>query len=317
MNDLEQSKYQMAEYRVSIYGRTRAEWDKLASWVNPQSHPKLHVFLQRVVGFDLVDDESKPERRVHKKFPVPKLWDFKDSPPYNYWLYYMFANLSSLNQWRKLRGFNTFVLRPARGRGWRHRPHGGCLPDVAVDLARHLTAQGTGSAVSVLPQADWTRHVAAQQQCAVPVVRAQPVPDVPQDGHERVDQHRRPAAVPPVQGAAAGGVLGGDADLQADAGGHVRAGAQLGAAVRMGDGDQAPLAGAQLPAAGPARQRGGQEQRARHPAAIPRGDAARGTRSGVADAAGGGLTRRNGTVYTNAPSLVELEFFCLPSFAHE
>ena len=163
MADLEQSKYQMAEYRVSIYGRTRGEWDKLASWVvdnglfspnvrwliqvprlydvykangtvdnfeqiirnvfeplfevtqNPQSHPKLHVFLQRVVGFDLVDDESKPERRVHKKFPVPKLWDFKDSPPYNYWLYYMFANISSLNQWRKLRGFNTFVLRPHAG----------------------------------------------------------------------------------------------------------------------------------------------------------------------------------------------------------
>ncbi|SPC63304.1 probable AMD1 - AMP deaminase [Ustilago sp. UG-2017b] len=163
MADLEQSKYQMAEYRVSIYGRTKGEWDKLASWVvdnglfspnvrwliqvprlydvykangtvenfeqiirnvyeplfevtkNPQSHRKLHVFLQRVVGFDLVDDESKPERRVHKKFPVPKLWDFKDSPPYNYWLYYMFANISSLNQWRKLRGFNTFVLRPHAG----------------------------------------------------------------------------------------------------------------------------------------------------------------------------------------------------------
>uniref|UniRef100_V5GSF1 AMP deaminase n=2 Tax=Kalmanozyma brasiliensis (strain GHG001) TaxID=1365824 RepID=V5GSF1_KALBG len=163
MTDLEQSKYQMAEYRLSIYGRTRGEWDKLASWVvdnglfspnvrwliqvprlydvykangtvdnfeqiirnvfeplfevtqNPKSHPKLHVFLQRVVGFDLVDDESKPERRVHKKFPVPKLWDFKDSPPYNYWLYYMFANISSLNQWRKLRGFNTFVLRPHAG----------------------------------------------------------------------------------------------------------------------------------------------------------------------------------------------------------
>ncbi|KAJ1599402.1 hypothetical protein NDA14_000879 [Ustilago hordei] len=163
MADLEQSKYQMAEYRVSIYGRTKGEWDKLASWVvdnglfspnvrwliqvprlydvykangtvenfeqiirnvyeplfevtkNPQSHRKLHVFLQRVVGFDLVDDESKPERRVHKKFPVPKLWHFKHSPPYNYWLYYMFANISSLNQWRKLRGFNTFVLRPHAG----------------------------------------------------------------------------------------------------------------------------------------------------------------------------------------------------------
>lgn len=163
MADFEQSKYQMAEYRVSIYGRTRGEWDKLAKWVvdndlfspnvrwliqvprlydvykangtvdnfeqiirnvfeplfevtqDPSSHPKMHVFLQRVVGFDLVDDESKPERRIHKKFPVPKLWDFKDSPPFNYWLYYMFANISSLNQWRKMRGFNTFVLRPHAG----------------------------------------------------------------------------------------------------------------------------------------------------------------------------------------------------------
>jgi AMP deaminase len=30
---------------------------------DPQSHPELHVFLQRVVGFDCVDDESKPEKR--------------------------------------------------------------------------------------------------------------------------------------------------------------------------------------------------------------------------------------------------------------
>ena len=73
---------------------------------NPEKHPKLHVFLQRVIGFDMVDDESKAERRFHRKFPVPKLWDFKQSPPYNYWIYYMFANISSLNQWRRMRGFS-------------------------------------------------------------------------------------------------------------------------------------------------------------------------------------------------------------------
>ena len=33
MADLEGSKYQMAEYRISIYGRSPAEWDKLAKWV--------------------------------------------------------------------------------------------------------------------------------------------------------------------------------------------------------------------------------------------------------------------------------------------
>lgn len=33
INDLEQSKYQFAEYRISIYGRDPKEWDKLATWV--------------------------------------------------------------------------------------------------------------------------------------------------------------------------------------------------------------------------------------------------------------------------------------------
>ncbi|KAF3924681.1 hypothetical protein AA313_de0205895 [Arthrobotrys entomopaga] len=163
ISDLEASKYQMAEYRISIYGRSEDEWDKLAAWIvdnklfshnvrwliqiprlyniykaenlvqtfeevvrnifkplfevtqNPKSHPKLHVFLQRVVGIDSVDDESKPERRLYRKFPFPKVWNTGQNPPYSYWIYYLFANLASLNMWRKQRGFNTFVLRPHCG----------------------------------------------------------------------------------------------------------------------------------------------------------------------------------------------------------
>jgi AMP deaminase len=163
ISDLESSKYQMAEWRISIYGRAIDEWDKLAAWVvdnklfshnirwliqvprlfdvykstglmenfeevivnlfqplfevtkDPTSHPKLHIFLQRVIGFDSVDDESKPERRLYRKFPVPKMWDSKQNPPYSYWIYYLFSNMASLNVWRKLRGFNTFVLRPHCG----------------------------------------------------------------------------------------------------------------------------------------------------------------------------------------------------------
>lgn len=161
--DLESSKYQMVEWRISIYGKSLDEWDKLAAWVidnklfshnvrwliqiprlydvykgsglmdsfeqlvrnifqplfevtkDPSSHPKLHIFLQRVVGLDSVDDESKVERRLFKKFPVPRVWDTKQNPPYTYWIYYLFANLVSLNHWRKQRGFNTFVLRPHCG----------------------------------------------------------------------------------------------------------------------------------------------------------------------------------------------------------
>jgi len=163
ISDLEASKYQMAEYRISIYGRSADEWDKLAGWIvdnklfshnvrwliqvprlydvykstglvdnfeqvlenifkplfevtkNPESHPKLHVFLQRVIGFDSVDDESKVERRLFRKFPYPKVWNTGQNPPYSYWIYYLFANMSSLNMWRKQRGFNTFVLRPHCG----------------------------------------------------------------------------------------------------------------------------------------------------------------------------------------------------------
>lgn len=161
--DLESSKYQMMEWRISIYGRNINEWDKLAAWVvdnklfspnvrwliqiprlyslyksmktvdnfeevivnifkplfevtkDPSSHPKLHIFLQRVIGFDSVDDESKPERRFYRKYPTAKEWDTKQNPPYGYWIYYIFANMTSLNAWRKQRGFNTFVLRPHCG----------------------------------------------------------------------------------------------------------------------------------------------------------------------------------------------------------
>ncbi|PHH68401.1 hypothetical protein CDD82_593 [Ophiocordyceps australis] len=163
ISDLESSKYQMVEWRISIYGKSIDEWDNLAAWVvdnklfshnvrwlvqiprlydvykasglmetfeqvvknvfqplfevtkDPSSHPKLHIFLQRVIGFDSVDDESKVERRLFKKFPVPRAWDTKQNPPYSYWIYYLFSNLTSLNYWRKKRGFNTFVLRPHCG----------------------------------------------------------------------------------------------------------------------------------------------------------------------------------------------------------
>lgn len=138
------------EWRLSIYGRSIDEWDKLAKWIinnklyshnvrwliqvprlydvykasgmvdnfedlirskystltvknasnfvsvdvfqplfevtkDPSTHPELHVFLHRVVGFDTVDDESKAERRIHRKFPYPRVWDAPQSPPYSYW----------------------------------------------------------------------------------------------------------------------------------------------------------------------------------------------------------------------------------------
>ncbi|XP_052329489.1 AMP deaminase 2-like isoform X6 [Oncorhynchus keta] len=164
MADLEESKYQNVELRLSIYGRSRDEWDKLAQWavkhqvysdnvrwliqvprlfdvyrtkkqlanfqemmenifmplfevtINPRSHPELHLFLQHVVGFDSVDDESKPEHHIfNMDSPLPADWTEEDNPPYSYYLYYTYANMTVLNHLRRRCGFHTLVLRPHCG----------------------------------------------------------------------------------------------------------------------------------------------------------------------------------------------------------
>ncbi|PRP81669.1 AMP deaminase [Planoprotostelium fungivorum] len=165
-NDLEASKYQYAEYRLSVYGRKQNEFDQLASWIvdnqlfcknvrwliqiprlygefkkngmvenmeqvldshvdvfrplfeatkDPKSHPKLSLFLQQVVGFDCVDDESKPVKRFTRKYPLPSEWDIVDNPPYAYYAFYLSANIKALNHYRESKGMNTFSFRPHAG----------------------------------------------------------------------------------------------------------------------------------------------------------------------------------------------------------
>ncbi|KAK8665698.1 hypothetical protein V6N13_005860 [Hibiscus sabdariffa] len=162
-SDLAASKYQMAEYRISIYGRKQSEWDQLASWivnnelysenvvwliqiprlynvykemgivtsfqnildnifiplfevtVDPDSHPQLHVFLKQVVGLDLVDDESKPERRPTKHMPTPDQWTNVFNPAFSYYAYYCYANLYTLNKLRESKGMTTIKFRPHSG----------------------------------------------------------------------------------------------------------------------------------------------------------------------------------------------------------
>ncbi|XP_028163650.1 AMP deaminase 2 isoform X5 [Ostrinia furnacalis] len=163
-SDLEESKYQNAELRLSIYGKSPGEWAKLAKWAiqydvhsnnvrwliqiprlydifksnkimsnfqeflsnifqplfevtnDPNSNIELHKFLTHVVGFDSVDDESKPENpMLDLEARAPAQWDDDENPPYAYYLYYMYANMTVLNHFRKEQGLNTFVLRPHCG----------------------------------------------------------------------------------------------------------------------------------------------------------------------------------------------------------
>lgn len=164
-DDLAFSKYQKAEYRISIYGRSKNEWDDLAAWVvdhqlfsnhnrwliqiprlygmyqanrlvrtfaemldniftplfevtaDPATHPKLHLLLQQVVGFDSVDDESKAEGPLptpDSPAVHPEQWT-EDNPHYAYYCFYMYANLQVLNRMRARQGLSTFCFRPHAG----------------------------------------------------------------------------------------------------------------------------------------------------------------------------------------------------------
>jgi len=166
MSDLKAAKYQLVEWRVSIYGRQPAEWDKLARWFfvnklasphvrwmiqiprlyflykksgavenfqtmidnifqplfevtrDPSSNIPLHIFLQTVTGFDSVDDESKVEsiRPVQgRAMPTPEEWNMPSNPPYDYWCYYIYANIAALNEFRRRRNMTTFTFRPHAG----------------------------------------------------------------------------------------------------------------------------------------------------------------------------------------------------------
>lgn len=54
--------------------------------------------MMKVVGFDLVDDESKPERRPKKHMDPPAEWTNDYNPAYSYYAYYCYANLYTLNK---------------------------------------------------------------------------------------------------------------------------------------------------------------------------------------------------------------------------
>eukprot|EP00760_Papus_ankaliazontas_P024645 PhM_4_TR2400/c1_g1_i1/m.18643/K01490/AMPD; AMP deaminase len=162
-------EYTFAENRLTIFGKSLNEWDKLAQWFDthgmasqqnrwmvqiprnystcrttspplvksfgelikhlfqplwsvsmaPNSNPKLAQFLQHVSGFDCVGNEATmdaPLRSDPSEPPVlPHLWTTSEEPPYNYWMFYLWANIRTLNQFRAERDMSTFEFRPHCG----------------------------------------------------------------------------------------------------------------------------------------------------------------------------------------------------------
>ena len=232
ISDLEANKYQMAEYRISIYGRRLAGGDTLASWVlnhrifgnsvvwliqlprlynvyrgqgtlktfqqmldnifqplfevsvDPSSHPALHHFLQLVVGFDMVDDESKPERRPSSTWNAGGV----GRHPQPCLLVLLLLHLRQPvhpQQTAREQGTQHHLVQAARGARRatstisRRRF---CSPE---HRARAQPAQVARAAVPLLPRADRTQHVTAVQQLAVPGLPPKPVPHVLRQGTRR------------------------------------------------------------------------------------------------------------------------------------
>lgn len=70
--------------------------------INPTIDPFLYQALFQITGFDTVDDESLYEYFTISDLKYsPKDWAGDRNPPYNYWIYYIYANLYTLNALRK------------------------------------------------------------------------------------------------------------------------------------------------------------------------------------------------------------------------
>jgi hypothetical protein len=192
---------------------------------DPSTHPELHVFLQRVIGFDTVDDESKTERRYYKKFPYPRLWNTTQSPPYSYWSatgivlhtaqdlqiigFITCSPTSPISTIGVESGDSVSLPTPAavrlgaklvqkfrhlcppstRGRSRRHRSPHVSLPHIALDLPRYPAAQGSRLTIFVLFETDRNCNESAKQQCTILGVREESIEGVFQDGVERQLEH--------------------------------------------------------------------------------------------------------------------------------
>ncbi|KPA84853.1 putative mitochondrial adenosine monophosphate deaminase-like protein [Leptomonas pyrrhocoris] len=108
--------------------------------LHPAKDTKFHYLLAHISGFDCVMDESKIDLPLSDVSPHDWTRDF--NPPYSYYMYYMWANITTLNEFRASRGLSTFTLRPQCGErgGMDHLVTGFCLANSinhGVTLARH------------------------------------------------------------------------------------------------------------------------------------------------------------------------------------
>nr|CCD14792.1 unnamed protein product [Trypanosoma congolense IL3000] len=105
--------------------------------LHPAEDIRFHYFLTHVSGMDCVDDESKIDLPLSCKYPHD--WNSELNPPYNMYLYYYWANITTLNEFRASRGLSTFAFRPQCGE----------LGDVEHLIGGFLLADGINHGVTL------------------------------------------------------------------------------------------------------------------------------------------------------------------------
>lgn len=83
--------------------------------LHPSSNPRLFHFVNHISGFDCVEDERKVDMPLGMSTKSPQEWTECEEPPYNYYLYHLWANIYSLNEFRQFRKFSQFSFRPSCG----------------------------------------------------------------------------------------------------------------------------------------------------------------------------------------------------------
>ncbi|ORC85456.1 putative adenosine monophosphate deaminase [Trypanosoma theileri] len=101
--------HSFAEYLENVF---KPLW---AVSLHPSKDPRLFHFISHISGFDCVEDEHRPDTPLHLATKAPHEWTSEEEPPYNYYMYHMWANIYSLNEFRRRRNFSTFTFRPSCG----------------------------------------------------------------------------------------------------------------------------------------------------------------------------------------------------------
>ena len=82
--------------------------------IDPEAHPQLAKLLSHIAAFNVISDEVTRGQDLPENRP-PQEWEWKNNPPDIYFNYYIWANIYSLNMYRRSKGLNMFQYRPNCG----------------------------------------------------------------------------------------------------------------------------------------------------------------------------------------------------------